>query len=133
MKGSKKGQDNGPFVSMETASQGEGLKEEKASTSPPSGLEKWPLLWLGLSLSLPSLPGVHHGNPASKKRCKAAAASGVGGAREPRGNGMGLVIPCPDRTQALAWCESSPQYYLLYLGTPKVTSPSLHLPPLRLL
>lgn len=64
--GSRKGQDKGPFVSMETAPQGEGLKEEKAPTSPPSGPGKWHLSWLGSPLPLPSLPGVHHGNLPSK-------------------------------------------------------------------
>lgn len=42
------------------------------------------LLWLGLPLLLPSLPGVHHGNPPSKQEVQSSKASGVGGAGEPR-------------------------------------------------
>lgn len=67
MEGRRKGQDKGPFVSMETAPRGEGLKEEKAPTSPPSGPGKWHLSRLDSPLPLPSLPGVHHGNPPSKR------------------------------------------------------------------
>lgn len=91
--GSRKGQDNGPFVSMATAPQGEGLTAEKASTSPPSGLGKWPPLWLGSPLPISSLPDVHHGNPSSKQEVQSRVASGVEGGREPRGNGTRTATP----------------------------------------
>lgn len=85
--GSRKGQDKGPFVSMETAPQGEGLKKEKAPTSPPSEPGKWHPSWLGSPLPLPPLPGVLHGNPPSKREVQSCI--WCWGAREPRGNKTG--------------------------------------------
>lgn len=130
-RGRRKGQDNGPFVSMETALQGEGLKEEKASTSPPSGLGKFtPTSWSGSPFPLPSLPGVHHGNPSSKQEVQSLVTSGVGRGREPRGNGTSH----PSLMGHRLWPVLNPgPSTLIKLGTTTFTSLSSHLPSPRLL
>lgn len=56
-KGGRKGQDNGPFVSMETAPQGEGLKERELPLHLQSELGKWAFSWLGSHPPTPT-PGL---------------------------------------------------------------------------
>ena len=51
--GGRKGQDNGPFVSMETAPQGEGQKEARAPTSPTVRTWEMALLVVGPAPPLP--------------------------------------------------------------------------------
>lgn len=70
-KGSKKGQDNGPFVSMETAPWGEGLKERKLLLHLHQDLGNG--LFCGWTHPSPSLPDVHHGNPASKQEVQSSS------------------------------------------------------------
>lgn len=102
-KGGRKGQDNGPFISMETAPQGEGLKGARAPTSPTVRTWEVALLVVGLAPPSPFPARCSPWQPFLQTRGARWHSSWCWGRQgAQRGQEWGPA-PLPGRTRALAW------------------------------